>query len=258
MSEPQKMTFFDDLVRNLYLNKIYTLALTAKMKNESTWYPSPENFLKLKTIPEKIEIGEYKNNLEQYAKMQEIDLLLRNYHIEINTAQQHFLDAETNDEVRQGDIDTLLFIPFYTIKRIMDTMDVFTNQNNQIRIITVILSEHLNNLAINYKRKEEWQKLTGTPPIAGKDKWLTFLTIRQTENRPLKINSGSLLYTDNSYLNDTIRQMVAEREIPEELLDLIHKETGSEDEIFNTTWNVFDLLPRAVAKDTVIEYLNIP
>lgn len=258
MNEQQEMSFFEDLVRNLYWNKIHTLTLTAKMKSESNWYPSQENFLKLKTIPEKIEVGDYKSNPEHYTKMQELDLLLRSYHIEIDTAIQHFSDPDATDEIRQGDIETLLFIPFYMIKRIMDTIDVFTDRNNQLKIISIILSEHLNHLAVNYQKKEEWEKLTGVPPIAGHDKWLTYLTIHQTEDRPFKINSGSLLYTDNPYLNDTIRQMVAERKIPQELLEIIHKETGTEDEVFNTTWNVFDLLPRAVAKDTVIEYLNIP
>ena len=103
---------FDDLIRHLYRDLVVTLAFSQKLmetavpekpkgllwnvfnvlnrrKNNQDKYPSEEHLLKLKVLPEDINLDNYNDDDAIYQNMHKLKLQFRNYGEEIDTIMGH-------------------------------------------------------------------------------------------------------------------------------------------------------------------------
>lgn len=113
-----------DIVRHLYRNKVCTLAMQYKyMQAEGKKYPSDEHFLKLELLPKDLYLEQFYKDPQKFNLLHELEMLLRNYNIEVEVAQRHFFDTYIDEETKMRDFSTLNFKPGYLTVRILEAMD---------------------------------------------------------------------------------------------------------------------------------------
>jgi hypothetical protein len=100
-----------DLVRHLYRNKICTLSMWAKYnyykKKGEEYYPSDEHYLKLQIPSTDIRSNQYNHRNGRRRKIHEIELLFRNYNLEVEVAMSHIKDDSVDETVKQNDFKNL-------------------------------------------------------------------------------------------------------------------------------------------------------
>lgn len=140
---------FQDIIRHLYRNKVCTMAMKIKTeikseedkKNAQTryYYPSEEHILKLKLLPSDIHLEEYYRDAETYQKLHEMELLLRNYNIEVDSAFMHIPNAEISKETKNRDYGTLNFKAGFLTERLIELMNkMWTDKDNLHEAQTLI------------------------------------------------------------------------------------------------------------------------
>ena len=113
-----------DIVRHLYRNKVCTLAMWYKyVQAKGEKYPSDEHFLKLELLPKDLYLEQFYKDPQKFNLLHELEMLLRNYNIEVEVAQRHFFDAHIDEETKTRDFSTLNFKPGYLAVRILEAMD---------------------------------------------------------------------------------------------------------------------------------------
>jgi uncharacterized protein YacL (UPF0231 family) len=116
-----------DLVRHLYRNKICTLAMWTKynfyQKQNEKYYPSDEHYMKLQIPGSDIRPDQYSYHKTRWGEAHELELLFRNYNVEIEVALNHIKDDSVDEETKQRDFRTLYFKTGYLSKRIVDFIE---------------------------------------------------------------------------------------------------------------------------------------
>ena len=141
---------FIDMVRHLYRNKICTDTMLGKylaLKDSyPNCYPSEEHYMKLKLLPSDIHFEEYYKDSEKFHKMHEMELLLRNYNIEIDVALAHISNPDVSFDVKLHDFKTLDFKTGFLTKKILDLLNYLNPQKNNLQMIqkTIIASHEEN------------------------------------------------------------------------------------------------------------------
>lgn len=187
MTAENQMALFADMVRHLYRNLVCTLTMTriqSNLKNHD-FYPSEEHLLKLKMLPEDtIHLDKYNDNTEIYRVLHELKLLFRNYDTEVDVCLLHYKTTNFRYDELIKDLSTLLYKPFYLMKRIADIeseiykyekkkkcgfIKRFLIKKGRINIIVpdqikniseIIISEHFAKLTENLKPEtyKKWWK----------------------------------------------------------------------------------------------------
>lgn len=209
---------FQDIIRHLYRNKICILTMQVKSyvmqnnfekelkensdrNNDSVqrlkfFYPSEEHILKLKLMPSDIHLEEYYRDVETYHKLHEVELLLRNYNIEVDTAFFHLPNPKVDAKTRERDFSTLNFKTGFLTSEIIGLMNImWPDKNNQSDAQGIIFAAQEKNVHNNEidplvydcgyydkvkelisKESADWYitEIFNTPDIA--DEFLTKLT----------------------------------------------------------------------------------
>ena len=277
-----QLLLLEDLIRHLYRNKVVTHAMILKMRDEKGKYPSEQHFLKLKTLPEDIHLDRYNNDADHYFKMHGISILLRNYNTEIEVIQRHLSDPNTEEAVREKDMNDLLFKPLYLIYKISDAISMIEQessskkewQNTTKKIgkstaIKIMFSEHFDKLYENISKKEEWliqeNIIKSKELLSGKDEeWISILTINKELFKLKDILCEKKGEKENYFLGDNIKQMIEKNNIDTDFAKLICEELGFNSEntslknkLFDHTFNAKEIFPRILSRDVSIEYGKI-
>jgi hypothetical protein len=116
-----------DLVRHLYRNKIVTLAMWTKYNfyksQGEKYYPSDEHYLKLKIPGSDIRPDQFSHRKTRWGEAHELELLFRNYNVEIEAALIHIKDDSVDDETKECDFRTLDFKTGFLSKHIVDFIE---------------------------------------------------------------------------------------------------------------------------------------
>lgn len=114
-----------DLIRHLYRNRICTLAIWAKynsLKGEERVYPSDEHYLKMRVPNESFQSSKYNLCSKRLGDINEIELLFRNYNVEIEVALSHIKDDSVDEDTKQRDFETLYFKTGLLSKKLVNLM----------------------------------------------------------------------------------------------------------------------------------------
>ena len=100
---------FEDLIRHLYRNKVCVCATRLKLENEGfdKYYPSEEHLLKLQVLPEDLRINRFDNTPQYYDELHKLELLFRNYNIEVGVALEHLKTRTLSEDVKRRDLYVL-------------------------------------------------------------------------------------------------------------------------------------------------------
>ena len=110
-------------MRHLYRNLVVTFTLKRKLEDiEFKGYPSEEHLMKLKIPMENIHLESFYGNGKKYEIMHNLYLNLRNYNVEIDAVCKHLKDAIISKEIKNRDINTLIFKCSFLTERIMITI----------------------------------------------------------------------------------------------------------------------------------------
>ncbi len=126
INQQAQMARFRDLIRHLYRNKVCVCAIQWKLSDSGfdRYYPSEEHMLKLKVLPEDMRLERFDNNThEHYEKLHELELLFRNYSIEVDVALGHLKSKVLSDDVKKEDLRMLDFKSQYLTLRICELMN---------------------------------------------------------------------------------------------------------------------------------------
>lgn len=158
---------FQDIIRHLYRNRVCTVTMEIKTLMEAQndgiepadgvnvykyYYPSEEHILKLKLLPSDIHLEEYYRDANTYHRLHNMELLLRNYNVEIDSAFIHIPDADIPDKTKMRDYDTLNFKTSFLTMKIVELMDVmWPEKDNLYEAQTLIFESQQNNFSSNSK-----------------------------------------------------------------------------------------------------------
>ena len=153
-----------DIVRHLYRNLVVMWAITNKMRlSNYKIYPAEIHLQKAKVPLDIIHFELYTGlDYKQYVKLQNLDLLLRNYNLELDIAAANFAKKNLKPDVKEYYIKTLLFKPGCIADKIFELfVKIYANEfsYDQIKKDTVewIIESHiLNNRSNDYC--EKWDK----------------------------------------------------------------------------------------------------
>lgn len=155
--ECQKL-LFHDIIRHLYRNKVCTLAMRAKYSEEPSMgkYPSDEHYLKLKLLPSDIHTEQFYKDAKKFARLHEMDLLLRNYNTEIEVAYNHMLKTDVPEDSKMRDFDMLDYKTGYLTWRIIEVMkEIWPNEDHRKIAMNIIANSHKENVDRN-RREDLW------------------------------------------------------------------------------------------------------
>lgn len=112
-----------DYIRHLYRNEVVIRSLSYMMEEKyDSHYPSEEHLLKLKMPLEALHPEIFTQNSEQYDRVHNLLLLVRNYNTEVEVALTHLCDKRVPREVKIRDMQTLTFKTSYISGRIYDVI----------------------------------------------------------------------------------------------------------------------------------------
>lgn len=167
-----QLRLFKDIARHLYRNKICTLTMWAKYlyiteNEQKICFPSDEHILKLKLLPTDIHLESYYREANIYQQLHELELLLRNYNTEVDTAYQHIVlhATEIDNVTKIRDFTTLDFKTGYLTYRLIRVMDEIwkkENEGNQTNtidsIFTLIKEANIKNCKDNKQEEHKFDK----------------------------------------------------------------------------------------------------
>lgn len=161
---------FQDIIRHLYRNRVCTITMEIKMKvlaeqnheKQNTYkkyYPSEEHILKLKLLPSDIHLEEYYRDANTYQRLHEMELQLRNYNTEIDSAYIHLPSTSVPDETKIRDFDTLNFKTSFLTDKLIALMNVmWPEKDNMYEVQNLIYASQQNNYKNNKDFFEENRK----------------------------------------------------------------------------------------------------
>lgn len=101
-----------DYVRHFYTNLVVVASVSEKLDGRyATHYPSQEHFRKLTVDLEVLHPEAFFHSKEKYELVHKLLVLLRNYNIEVDVAEEHICSPELLAEAKERDFNTLLFKP---------------------------------------------------------------------------------------------------------------------------------------------------
>jgi hypothetical protein len=116
-----------DTIRHLYRNRVCTLAMWAKYnyyhnQGKAKYFPAEEHYYKLKIPPEDIRANQYSMHIrpKTLEDIHNLEVLFRNYNVEIDVALMHIKDDTIDEETKQRDFQTLFFKTAYLAKKIVE------------------------------------------------------------------------------------------------------------------------------------------
>ena len=152
---------FQDIIRHLYRNRVCTITMEIKMKvlaelnsDEQNiyknYYPSEEHVLKLKLLPSDIHLEEYYRDANTYQLLHEMELQLRNYNTEIDSAYIHLPSTTVPEETKKRDFDTLNFKTSFLTGKLIDLMNImWPEKDNLYEAQSLIFNSQQNNYKNN-------------------------------------------------------------------------------------------------------------
>lgn len=115
-----------DMVRHLYRNFVCMLAIANKMRlSKYEIYPAEIHLQKAKVPMDIIHLELFAGKNEKvYDELYKLELQLRNYNLELDAAMKHFEQAGLKQEVKNYDINTLLFKPGFLANKIVEVLAI--------------------------------------------------------------------------------------------------------------------------------------
>ena len=160
-----------DIVRHLYRNKVCTLAMQIKIQKQPNSYPSEEHFLKLQLLPKDLYLEQFYKDPDNFDRLHNLELLLRNYNTEIEVAMKHISALNLPIVTKMRDMATLRFKPDYLVEKILDVMNViwpdagtFSDNSNKFdtenakKLAEIITNAQHNNIKDN-SDSSRWGKI---------------------------------------------------------------------------------------------------
>jgi hypothetical protein len=154
-----------DIVRHLYRNLVVMWAITNKMRlSNYKIYPAEIHLQKAKVPLDIIHFELYTGlDYKQYVELQNLDLMLRNYNLELDIAAANFAKKNLKPDVKEYYIKTLLFKPGYIADKIFELfVKIYANEFSYDQIkkdaVEWIIECHNINVRGNEGR-EQWDKV---------------------------------------------------------------------------------------------------
>lgn len=125
MTSDQQVQLLNAMIRHLYRNLVVTCAMIVKLNRDSSKKPSIEHLTKLHVEVSDVIPEAFVNDGDVLGKLKELQLKMRNYNIEIDTAAQYFMTPGMRKEAIDHIMDTLLVKPGLLTA---DICEIVTNQ----------------------------------------------------------------------------------------------------------------------------------
>jgi hypothetical protein len=125
INRPAQDAILRDLIRRLYRNKVVVCAIRWKLtdKGFDKCYPSEEQLLKLKVLPEDLRLDRFDSAPEHYDKLHKLRLLFRNYTIDVDVALAHLKTRALPQSIKIDDLLALEYKSQLLTEKIRKLMD---------------------------------------------------------------------------------------------------------------------------------------
>lgn len=128
-----------DFIRHFYANLLVTQALKCKLAGKyESHYPSEEHLRKLAVDTEALHPDAFYSMKEKYNSIHELLLLIRNYNIEVGTAENHLCSPTIPVRFKERDFSTLVFKPGLIAQKAYGCICVINNTDSDIRTLSAI------------------------------------------------------------------------------------------------------------------------
>jgi hypothetical protein len=106
INRPAQDAILRDLILHLYRNKVVVCAMRWKLTDLGfdKCYPSEEQLLKLKVLPEDLRLDRFDSAPEHYDELHKLRMLFRNYTIDVDVALAHLKTKALPQSVKTGDL----------------------------------------------------------------------------------------------------------------------------------------------------------
>lgn len=111
MTSDQQVQLLNAMIRHLYRNLVVTCAMIVKLNRDSSKKPSIEHLTKLHAEVSDVVPEAFVNDGKVLSKLKKLQLQMRNYNIEIDTAAQYFMTPGMSKEAIDHIMDALLARP---------------------------------------------------------------------------------------------------------------------------------------------------
>lgn len=111
MTSDQQVELLYAMIRHLYRNLVVTCAMIVKLNRDSSKKPSIEHLMKLHAEVSDVVPEAFVNDGDVLGKLKKLQLQMRNYNIEIDTAAQYFMTPGMSKEAIDHIMDALLARP---------------------------------------------------------------------------------------------------------------------------------------------------
>lgn len=150
MTDTQQIELLYAMVRHLYRDMVTTGAMVTKLKRDPSKMPSIEHLEKLHVETSDVDPEAFVNSGKKLAKLKELQLKMRNYNIEIDTAARYFLTPGIKQEAKEHILHELMFKPGYLTSTICDILtEQFGETDALDKAYYVVYESHKKNLEEN-------------------------------------------------------------------------------------------------------------
>lgn len=131
MTSDQQVKLLYAMIRHLYRNLVVTCAMIIKLNRDSSKKPSIEHLTKLHTeVSDVVPEAFVNNDGDVLGKLKRLQLQIRNYNIEIDTAAQYFMTPGMSKEAIDHIMDALLARPGRLTAKICDIVTEEFGEND--------------------------------------------------------------------------------------------------------------------------------
>ena len=103
----QKEKILKDVIRHLYRNKVAVSNITRDLKNNTDKFPSEEWLLFLKFSEDDLYLAKFADFFDNFDEMHHLQVIFRNYNIEVDVTLEHLKDKFLNIEIKEKDLNNL-------------------------------------------------------------------------------------------------------------------------------------------------------
>ena len=106
-SVTQKEKILKDIIRHLYRNKVAVINIMRDLKNNTDKFPSEEWLLFLKFSEDDLYLAKFADFFDNFDEMHHLQVIFRNYNIEVDVTLEHLKDKFLNIEIKEKDLNNL-------------------------------------------------------------------------------------------------------------------------------------------------------
>ena len=224
-----------DYIRHFYANLLVTEALRQKTGGRyDTHYPSEEHIRKLAVDTEALHPDAFYTMKHQYNSIHELLILIRNYNIEIETAEIHLCSQDVPGRFKERDFGTLVFKPNFIAMKAFNCIKAIRNSDEEK--FKSIICDELTRHAVS--------RIEGNDEIKQQIKEIRS-KLSETEKELLEINLSNAKKSEKKTEEERLRK--EQKELNEQIFK-IKKDFIDNESNYNKTLRLLNMEEKDIAR----------